>query len=39
LDPKSFDDEAIAADTIDSYEARIAALGRLVGWQALEIEF
>lgn len=35
----AFDDEAIAADTIDAYEARIGALERLVGRQALEIEF
>jgi transposase len=35
----SLDDEAIAADTIEGYEARIAALERLVGKQALEIEF
>ncbi len=30
--------EAVAADTIESYQARIAALERLVGRQALEIE-
>jgi len=35
----AFDDEAIAADTIEAYESRIAALERLVGRQALEIEF
>lgn len=35
----AFDDEAAAADTIEAYEARIAALERLVGRQALEIEF
>ena len=35
----AFDDEAVAADTIEAYEARIAALERLVGKQALEIEF
>jgi transposase-like protein len=35
----AFDDETVAADTIESYEARIAALERLVGRQALEIEF
>lgn len=35
----AFDDEATAADTIQTYEARIAALERLVGRQALEIEF
>ena len=28
-----------AADLLGAYEARIAALERLVGWQALEIEF
>lgn len=33
------DDEAVAADAIEAYEARIAALERLVGKQALEIEF
>jgi transposase len=35
----ALDDEAIAADTIEGYEARIAALERLAGKQALEIEF
>ena len=30
-----FDDDAHAADLIQEYEARIAALGRLVGKQAL----
>jgi transposase len=35
----AFDNEAIAADTIQAYEARIAALEGLVGRQALEIEF
>ena len=35
----AFDDEATAADTIQTYESRIAALERLVGRQALEIEF
>jgi len=34
-----FDDEAAAAEMIDTYEARITALERLVGRQALEIEF
>lgn len=33
------DDEDIRADLIPEYEARIAALERLVGKQALEIEF
>ena len=32
-------DEAGAADLIQAYEARIAALERLVGKQALELEF
>jgi transposase-like protein len=35
----AFDDEAHAADKIQEYEARIAALERLVGKQALELEF
>lgn len=35
----AFDDEAQAADLIQAYEARIAALERLVGKQALELEF
>ena len=35
----AFDDEARAADLIQAYEARIAALERLVGKQALELEF
>lgn len=35
----AFDDEAAAVNTIETYEARIAALERLVGRQALEIEF
>jgi transposase-like protein len=34
-----FDEDAAAADLIDQYEARIAALERLVGKQALELEF
>lgn len=34
-----FDDDAQAADLIQQYEARIAALERLVGKQALELEF
>ena len=33
------DDDAQAADLIQQYEARIAALERMVGRQALEIEF
>lgn len=35
----AFDDDAQAADFIQEYEARIAALERLVGKQALELEF
>ena len=35
----SFDEDAAAADMIQEYEARIAALERLVGKQALELEF
>lgn len=35
----ALDDEAQAADMIQAYEARIAALERLVGKQALELEF
>ncbi len=35
----AFDEEAEAADTLQEYEARIAALERLVGKQALELEF
>ena len=35
----AFDDEARAADLIREYEARIAALARLVGKRALELEF
>ncbi|HVP13811.1 MAG TPA: transposase [Phycisphaerae bacterium] len=34
-----FDEDAQAADLIQTYEARIAALERLVGKQALELEF
>src|ERR671913_1850135 len=34
-----FDDDAQAADLLQAYEARIAALERLVGQQALELEF
>src|SRR5580658_10245125 len=33
------DDDAHAADLLQAYEAKIAALERLVGRQALEIEF
>ena len=35
----AFDDEARAADLLQDYEAKIAALERMVGRQALEIEF
>ena len=35
----AFDDDARAADLIQEYEAKIAALERLVGRQALELEF
>jgi|SRR5580704_15420777 transposase len=35
----ALDDEAQAADLIQAYEARIAALERFVGQQALELEF
>jgi transposase len=35
----SFDDDVQAADLIQEYEARIAALERPVGKQALELEF
>ena len=35
----AFDEDAEAASTIQECEARIAALERLVGKQALELEF
>lgn len=35
----AFDEDAEAADLMQEYEARIAALERLVGKQALELEF
>ena len=35
----AFDDDARAADLLQEYEAKIAALERLVGRQTLEIEF
>lgn len=35
----AFDEEAEAVDRMQEYEARIAALERLVGRQALELEF
>ena len=34
----AFDEDARAADLLQAYEARIAALERLVGKQALELE-
>jgi transposase len=34
-----FNDDAEAADMLQAYEAKVAALERLVGRQALEIEF
>lgn len=34
-----YDEDAVAVDLIQTYEARIAALERLVGKQALELEF
>jgi transposase-like protein len=39
LEAGALDDDAEAADLLQTYEARIAALERLVGKQALEIEF
>ena len=35
----AFDEDARAADLLQEYEAKIAALERMVGRQALEIEF
>ncbi len=35
----AFDEDAQAADLLQAYEAKIAALERMVGRQALEIEF
>jgi transposase len=35
----AFDDDPQAADLLQDYEAKIAALERMVGRQALEIEF
>ena len=35
----ALDEDVAAADVIQEYEARIAALERLVGKQALELEF
>ena len=34
-----FNEDVAAADLVEQYEARIAALERLVGKQALELEF
>ena len=39
LETGAFDDDARAADMLGGYEAKIAALERMVGRQALEIEF
>ena len=39
FDQAAFDDHAHAADLMQQYEARIAALERLVGKQALELQF
>ena len=35
----AFDEDAVAADLIQQYEARIASLERLVGKQSLELKF
>ena len=35
----AFDEDVQAADLLEEYEAKIAALERMVGRQALEIEF
>ena len=39
LETGAFDDDAQAADMLEDYEAKITALERMVGRQALEIEF
>jgi transposase len=39
LETGVFDEDAGAADLLQEYEAKIAALERMVGRQALEIEF
>ena len=39
LETGAFDNDARAADLLQEYEAKIAALERMVGKQALEIEF
>lgn len=35
----ALDEDIVAADLLQAYEARVAALERLVGKQALELEF
>ena len=39
LEAGAFDEDARAADLLQDYEAKIAALERMVGRQELEIEF
>jgi transposase len=39
LETGAFDEDARVADLLQEYEAKIAALERMVGRQALEIEF
>ena len=39
MKPATLDEDAQAADLLQEYEAKIAALERMVGRQALEIEF
>ena len=39
LEAGAFDEDARAADLLQEYETKIAALERMVGRQALEIEF
>ena len=39
LEAGAFGEDAQAADLLENYEAKIAALERMVGRQALEIEF
>src|SRR6202140_2261215 len=39
LETGAFDEDARAVDLLQEYEAKIAALERMVGKQALEIEF
>ena len=39
LETGAFDEDAHAPDLLQEYEAKIAALERMVGRQALEIEF